>query len=165
MLRRVMMAGAAPIGPGHRYWRILISAPDGSTQYCGFTEAEFRGVAGGPDLKSIQTNNGACSASSEVNASNSAWMGSDGRLTHGWLSNTASASWWRFDFGSASQVGVKVADVKQVAIRGSFNAPTASPCDFSVQWSDDGTSWTTALTVTGQSGWTGASDIRAFDIP
>lgn len=165
MLRRVMMAGNPPAGSGHRYWRILISLPDGSSLYCGFTEIEFRESAGGPDAKSAQSGNGAASASSEVNTSNGAWMGSDGRLTHGWLSNTASASWWSFDFGNASQVGIKVADVKQVAIRGSFNAPAASPRDFSVQWSDDGAAWTNALTVTGQTGWTGASDIRVFDIP
>lgn len=165
MLRRVMMAGGSPAAAGHRYWRIHITAPDGSTQYCGFTEIELRGTAGGSDLKSVQSNNGACIASSEVNSSNGAWMGSDGRLTHGWLSNTAGASWWRFDFGHALQVGVKVADVRQVAIRGSFNAPAASPRDFKIQYSDDGAAWTDALVVAGQTGWTGATDIRLFDIP
>jgi len=164
MLRRVMIAGS-PVTLGHRHWRISVSAPAGSTSYIGFTEIELRGTSGGLDLMSTQTMNGAASVSSEINASNAAWMAADGRMTHGWLSGSASPAWWKYDFGSPLNTGPAIADVKQVAIYGSFNAPDASPRDFQIQWSDDGSAWTTVLSVTGQTGWTGASDIRLFDIP
>ena len=164
MLRRVMIAGST-VTLGHRYWRISVSAPAGSTSYIGFTEIELRGTSGGPDLMSAQTVNGAASASSEINASNGAWMAADGRMTYGWLSESASPAWWKYDFGSPLNAGPAIADVKQVAIYGSYNAPNASHKDFQIQWSDDGSAWTTVLSVTGQTGWTGASDIRLFDIP
>jgi len=162
----------ASAGPSaHRYWRIVISANDGNTQYFGFTEVELRGSVGGSDLMSTQTGVGAATAAREVNNSNAAWRGADGSLTSGWLGTippvgiTPENGWWQYDFGNPSQVGVSTADVRQIVIHGSFNAPTASPRDFTLQWSDDGTTWTTALTVAGQTGWTGASDARTFDVP
>lgn len=164
-LRRMMMAGGGSAPSAHRYWRINVSANSGSTQYTGFTEIEFRGSVGGPDLIPVQSSNGPASASTRVNDSNAAWMAADNRMTHGWLSNTSAASWWRYDFGHPLNTGPTVANVRQVAIYGSYNAPNASPKDFTIEWSDDGVAWTVALAVTGQTGWTGASDVRVFDIP
>lgn len=159
MLRRMMMAvSSATPQVGHRYWRVNVTAPDGSPSYIGFTEMQMRNQSG-DNLIPIQSSDLMVAASSEVNASNASWMAADGNLSTGWLSNTASTSWWRFDFTPSSP------DIRQLAIRGSFNAPDASPRDFTLQWSDDLLSWTTVLTVTGQTGWTGASDIRTFSVP
>ena len=171
MLRRMMMAGGSSSGPAHRHWRILISANDGSPSYIGFTEIELRSTLGGADFTVPQANDtSAARASSRVNPSNSAEKACDNSNTSGWLSSDASPpEEWRYDCGNAGHTGNAAEIVKQVLIRGSFNAPSASPKDFLIQWSDDPsnppTSWTTALTVTGQTGWTGASDARTFDLP
>lgn len=73
--------------------------------------------------------------------------------------------WWKYDFGHAGHTGSPTADVKQILIRGSHNVPSGSPKDFQLQWSDNNSTWTTVLTVTGQTGWTGASDARTFNVP
>ena len=160
-----MAANAA--SASHRYWRILISAVDGSTLYAGFTEIELRGSVGGANLLSVQTAVGAATGSRDVTLSNSAWRAADLSNTSGWLCSlvpTPFPQWWKYDFGHASHIGSPTADVKQVVIKGSYNAPNASPKDFMLQWADDDITWTTVMTVTGQTGWTGASDVRTFNV-
>lgn len=166
LMRRFGQPAAA--SSAHRYWRILITATDTSTVYAGFTEIELRGSVGGANLMSVQSANGAALSSGDVNGSNAAWRAADGSNTSGWLAPlpmTPFPQWWRYDFGHASHVGSPTADVRQVLIRGSHNVPGASPEDFQLQWSDNNSTWTTVLTVTGQTGWTGASDARTFNVP
>lgn len=166
LMRRFGQPAAA--SSAHRYWRILITATDSSTVYAGFTEIELRGSVGGANLLSVQAGNGVALSSRDVNGSNAAWRAADGSNTSGWLADlpmTPFPQWWRYDFGHASHVGSPTADVRQVLIRGSHNVPGASPEDFQLQWSDDNSTWTTVLTVTGQTGWTGASDARTFNVP
>jgi hypothetical protein len=160
--------GGAPPATSHRYWRIYITANDGNATFFGATEFEMRGSVGGANLLSILTGAGPATASGETNASNAAWRASDNSNTSGWLANVAGGGlpgWWKYDFGHAGHTGPSTADVKQILIRGSFNAPTGSPKDFQLQWSDNNSTWTTVLTVTGQTGWTGASDARTFNVP
>lgn len=156
------------VATSHRYWRVVISAVDGSTGFAGFTEIELRGSVGGANLLVVQTIGGAASASRAVNSSNAAWRATDLSNTSGWLADlpvTPFPQWWKYDFGNAAHTGSPTANVRQILIRGSYNVPTASPKDFVLQWSDDNTSWTTVMTVTGQTGWTGASDARTFNVP
>lgn len=166
MMRRF---GAPQSGAsGHRYWRIWITAVDGNTQYSGFTEIEMRGSIGGANLLTVQTTGGAASSSSNINSSNAYWRATDLSNTSGWLAADdpiPNPEWWKYDFGNAGHTGSPTADVKQILIRGSYNVPTASPKDFQLQWSDDNSTWTTVLTVTGQTGWSGASDARTFNVP
>ena len=171
MLRRTMMAGA-PGPTAHRYWRVRITANDGSAQYFGFTEIEMRGSIGGANLLTILNSgtgpSGPATANSEVNASNAAWRATDASTTSGWIGNVPGGGlpgWWKYDFGHAGHSGPSTASVRQIMIRGSHNAPTGSPRDFTLQWSDDNSAWTTVLTVTGETSWTGASDARTFNVP
>lgn len=150
-------AGATP----HRYWRVLITQNDGDGSYCGMTELELRGTAGGADLTTPTNANIHSSASSTVNSENTAAEAFNDHLASGWLSNTPGSSWLRWDFVSQG-LGPQV--VAEVAIRGSWNVPAASPRNFQIQWSDNGTAWTTVRTVTGETGWTGASDLRVFTL-
>lgn len=151
-------------GSTHRYWRIRITANDGSPVYNGFTEIELRGTPGGPDLTVPQANAQAATAISEINGANAAELAVDNNATTGWLSNGAGVGdWWRYDFGHPS-AGSTTADIQQISIAGSWNVPSASPKDFTLQWSDDNSAWTTVMTVTGQTGWTGASDVRVFTV-
>lgn len=158
---------SGPPAVAHRYWRLLISAVDGSTGFAGFTEIEFRATVGGPSLFTTQTSAvGPVSRSREANLSNAAWRGADLSNTSGWLTDLGIAlpHWWSYDFGHAGHVGAASVDVKQVVIKGSYNAPTGSPKDFVLQWSDDKVAWNTVMTVTGETGWTGASDVRTFNV-
>lgn len=159
--------GAGP-STFHRYWRILITATDSSAVYAGFTEIEMRGSIGGANLLTVQTTGGAASSSTNINSSNAEWRATDLSNTSGWLAAndpSPNHAWWKYDFGNALHIGSPTADVRQVLIRGSHNVPGASPEDFQLQWSDDNTTWTTVMTVTGQTGWTGASDARTFNVP
>ena len=53
--------------------------------------------------------------------------------------------------------------VVKVAIMGDIGTPTYCPKDFTIDWSDDGSAWTTALTVTNQINW-GSYERRTYDI-
>lgn len=155
----------------HRYWRVHITANDGNTSFIGFTEIELRAAPAGADQTKSQSTFGAASASSAINTDNRASNVVDGSTVDGWLSSTGTfPQWWQYDCGHAGHTGggapnAPTIAVKQIAITGSWNAPDASPKDFTLQWSDNGSDWTTALTVAGQAGWTGASDVRVFSLP
>ena len=158
-------AGALFVPTGHRYWRVNITANNGHASQCGFTEIELKTSLGGPDITATGASTGAATASSQVNSSNRPPLAVDDNTGTGWLAN-ATTGWWRYDCQHADHlaIGQPFEDVVQITIRGSWNAPTASPQNFTLDWSDDNVSWTTVMTVTGETGWTGASDIRTFDV-
>ena len=54
--------------------------------------------------------------------------------------------------------------VLKVAVMGDPATPGNSPRDFTIDWSDNGTAWTTALAVTNQTAWFNY-ERRYFDIP
>jgi len=143
----------APAGPGaHRYWRIFVTANNGSS-FVGLTEAFLLDAAG---VNRTQQNTiGAAMASSELNPDNSAFDAFNDSLFSGWLSSSASfPQWVRFDFGSPNApLPRQPVELKQITVFPSWNVLAASPRDFQLQWSDDDVAYTTALTVTNQTGW------------
>lgn len=161
-------AGLGIVGPSgaptptYRHFRLKITANDGSASFCGCTEIELHSTIGGADFTAIAGH--AISATSEINGDNVATNAFDNNLTSGWLSATAATSSIMYD--NNTQV-----PFAEIVIRGSWNAPSASPKDFTVSVSnltspdinDDG-DWTTVITVTGETGWTGASDARTFQV-
>lgn len=141
-----------------RYWRVYITANDGSGSYIGMTEIELKDTLGGSDLTSAALASTNALASSEVNGSNTAAMAFDNSSSKGWLGWLA-PQWIRWDFGPGNDK-----TIRQITIRGSWNAASASPKDFLLQGSGNGTDWTTVMTVTGQTGWSGGSDVRIFTV-
>jgi hypothetical protein len=144
----------APAGPGaHRYWRIFITANNGSPSFVGLTEALLLDAAG--VNRTLLTGLGPALASSELNADNRAFDAFNNSLASGWLSNGgALPQWVRFDFGNVNAPLPRLpVELKQITVFPSWNALSASPRDFALQWSDDDINWTTALTVTNQTGW------------
>ncbi len=143
-------------GPGaHRYWRILITANNGNASFIGLGEIRMFNSAA---VNRIQTNTAVtpARASSEVNAANRAYNAFDNNTTtSGWLSATATPPQWvRWDFqATGAAPPIAAVEVKDITIFPSHNALDASPNAFQLQWSDDDSSWTTALSVTGQTGW------------
>lgn len=156
-------------GPGvgaHRYWKLNITANDGSALYMGLTELQLFDTSG---VNRTAGSSGTLwvSSSGEINASNQHVNAVDGNLVDsGWLSAVAaSPQFISFDTQLAgAPVPVGPYEVSKIRIYGSHNVPSASPRDFQLQWSDNGTDWTTVLSVTGQSGWA-ANEMREFFVP
>lgn len=152
-------------GPGaHRYWRLRITASE-SASFHGMTELRLfdrDGVLVSGYNSSGGT--GSVSGSSSINGANIDYQAFDGNLTStGWLSATAGTEHIKQDMQhSSSVIGVPV-EIKDVHIYGSWNSPSSSPKDFTLQWSDDDSSWTDALTVTGETGWA-ANELRTFAV-
>lgn len=154
--RGLLLGGSATPVVAARYWRIFINASDGGP-FAGFTRIQMATSLGGINLIVAQIANvdPPLLGSSEINGSNAVYMASDAILTDGWLAATNANEWWSYDF---------IADqaIASVVITGSFNSPSSSPKDFLIESSPDRSTWTTIHTVTGQTGWTGATDVRTF---
>lgn len=139
-IQRVDDAAAAG---AHRYWRILVNAIQ-SGAYVSIVEMEMRESIGGADA----TGSGTAAASSTYTAEGAtAAKAFDNVTTYpGWTNNADGAGCWlSYDFG----LGV-TKQIVEVTIRvrndGFYaQAPTA----FSIQWSDDNSSWTTSWSASG----------------
>lgn len=160
----IMAVSGGGGGAAHRYWRLRITAPDGSASYMGASEVAFLNDHGDP----FNIPTGATAAmfgSSILNGGNSIAQAFDRVANSGWLSATAATPQHvGFDFqGTGASPSAPVA-VRGIRIYGSHNIPTSSPKDFDVQWSDDGVTYTTHFSVTGSTGWA-AQEAREFFDP
>lgn len=144
-----------PDPDAHRFWRLNVTAANG---FGGISVARIEYLRNGVD-NAVFYNNDTGPSTTFFNGSFHPRNAYDTDLATRHLTN-GFPTLTQFDFG----VGFKRA-VDQVALTGQNQSnQTASPRDFTVQWSDDGTNWTTVLTVTNQTGWT-TSERRVFDIP
>lgn len=140
----------------HTYWRIYVTANNGNTsaQKCGIEEVEMRASIGGAD----QCTGGTPSASSQSAGFEASKAFDDSTATQ-WICNSSEASppWWlRYQFASA-------VDVAEVSIIPPTTL-TRAPKDFDIQYSDDGSSWTTWLAVTGITDWA-LHTAKTFSLP
>lgn len=143
--------------PSARYWRIYVTDTEtADTYFTSIAEIQMRATLGGSD----QCSGGTASASS-VDGSNTAAKAFDNNSSTVWLSEAAETGpqWIRYDFGSATTVAQVVIQA-QILSSGAARAPV----DFLIQYSDDGTSWTTAHDVRSSVDWT-SNETRTFDIP
>lgn len=142
-------------GSGHRYWRAYITAGNGAT---ATSAAEFglRDTVGG---SSIATG-GTPSASTEFNSSFDAAKAFDGNPSTLWsaASNSGFPAWLAYDFGTA----VDIVEVSYTC----RNDAVANQAwrNFSIQYSDDNSTWTTSWSVTNQTGWS-LGETRVFTKP
>ena len=146
----------APAGESHLYWRIYITATDSADAYkAQITEMEYRATLGGAD----QATGGTAAASSTYPGSSPADAFDDDAIVS-WVSASGAAlpQWLQYQFASAVEVA-------QVAITSGDSASRAdrAPNDFLIEYSDDGSSWTTALSVTGEPDW-GVTETRLYSI-
>jgi hypothetical protein len=130
---RMRNANASPYG-SHRYWRVFSSANNGNSTQTGIADVEFRSTAGGSDLTGSGTALSGGSGS-DVSAPSGAY---DGDLNNGWVRSATSSVWIGYDFGSA----VAVAEVQLRALN---TSPDRNIKTGTVDYSDDGTNWTTAF--------------------
>ncbi len=123
----------------HAYWRVNVTA---SNSHCSAWEIEMAAAIGGPD----QCTGGTAIASSNHASSGGAATAFDGVLADpGWYSGSGTSGWIGYQFASP----VRVAEVR-IAARMSYSQ---SFRDFTIQYSDDGSSWFTAATYTNQTSW------------
>jgi hypothetical protein len=125
----------------HSYWRVNVSAIGGGF-YVQIAEVEMRATTGGAD----QCNGGTAIASVQAapagdafdNTQTTAWRGSAGPVLPAWIG---------YHFTSA--VSVTEYTLANTSTADSPRMPTA----WTLEYSDDGTTWTVADTRTGQTGW------------
>lgn len=127
----------------HAYWRVNVSANNGAV-HLSVADLEFRASIGGAD----QCSGGTPVYSSQTGGSSDGWAvcAFDAVTNSGWVTNATSTGYIGYNFASAVQVA-------QVAITGSWDSPTRSPKDFTIEHSDDGSAWTVLGTVTNQTSW------------
>jgi hypothetical protein len=149
-------AAQADVHPTARYWRIYVTANDGTT-YSEVNAIEMSTSAFGANIAT----GGTPIASSAFGASVAA-NAFDGSLTTAWTSaTTALPQWVGYDFGAGNHKTIRA-----IGIWGSNSGyTTRSPKNFDVQYSADGVTWMTAWSVTNSTGW-GANEYRFFpDMP
>lgn len=136
----------------HLYWRINVTANNGSTTMLTIAEVQMRAVSGGAD----QCTGGTATASSSESG-NPPSLAVDDSVFSTWaalFSNTT--GWWQYQFASA-------VDVVEYTIQGSNSVNERAPKDWTLEYSDDGSSWTVADTRTGETGWTDGQ-VRTYSI-
>lgn len=144
----------------HRYWRIYINTlpiwPGGTDGGIG-VQANLDSVAmaaspGGPD----QIGSGTPSAASLADVTSDpgvvpagSWTSDgEGRYPPDYLpTHDAVPTWWSYDFGLA----VSLAEVRINAVPNAYGV--RGPGDFDLQYSDDGTVWTTAKSFSAGTTW------------
>lgn len=124
---------AGPYG-SHRYWRVFSTTNNGNATDTGIAEIEFRGSVGGSDL----TGSGTAISGGSGSDTGAASTAFDNLTNNGWVRSATSSVWIGYDFGSA----VAVAEVQLTALA---TNPDRNITAGSVDWSDDGSTWTTAF--------------------
>lgn len=137
----------------HAYWRVLVSTNNGYA-YTNLVELMFDGA---------QATGGSPVFSSQYDATWSAEKAFDGVVAgdFGWSSviNDIAGAYIGYAFAAPRSVGSVT-----IVARTSGAGLTGMPKDFAIQSSDDGATWTTEWSVTGQTGWT-ANETRTFTRP
>lgn len=133
----------------HRYWRICVTSnAAGGSGSAGdadvtLTDVELRTAAGGSDA----TGSGSASANN-ARFGSSAAAAFDTQPYTFWKFTADASNWLKYDFGAGNDK-----DIVEVALTCGL-ATGFAPRDFTVQWSDDASAWTTVMTVTGATEWT-----------
>ncbi len=141
---------SVPVVAPHTYWRIRYLSTE-INSYCSAGEIEMAATVGGAD----QCVGGAAIASTSG-------PGGDKSLA---FNNSTSSAWYTFNppdyIGYQFPAPVTVASLRFTAETGTAVSPTASPKDFNIEYSDNGTDWAIAASFIGQTGWT-AGETRTF---
>jgi hypothetical protein len=128
---------AAGGGGGHRYWRINVSTNHGNAA-TNFVEVEMRETPGGSDVTGSGTASGGGGFTGGTAAS--AFDNNEGTA----YIPTGTSGWLKYDFGSGN-----AKDIVEVALKvndAGFATFAAAPKDFTIEWSDDDSSWTVSET-------------------
>ena len=126
---------------GHKYWRINISA---SNNWASVTEIEMASEVGGADL---------CSGGTAI--ASETYPGSDCNAAYAFDDATSGGNFWASNVSTSGWIGYSFASpVSIAAVRiWARVAYSQSPKDFSIQYSDDGVTYTTVKSYTNLTSW------------
>lgn len=138
---------AAPTLPTHRYWLLSITAANSdATGVVSIHNMILAESAGGPDVSTSAT----VTANSSQGGLGPARL-NDGDFTTNWVSAAgAFPRTIQVDFGATASNWKGIGEVRLSC--NSAWAPQA-PKDYTLAWSDDASTWTTVMTVTGETSW------------
>jgi hypothetical protein len=112
----------------HRYWRLYINSVVGAgNTYPNIGDVTMSGAGG----NLIGTGTAFASATTFGAAADAV----DGNATSRWQGGQVLPQWWGYDFSAP-------VDVTGLTLTASYAAPTNNPLDWSLESSDDGTTWT-----------------------
>lgn len=119
------------------------------------------GVNQVPTMSSNTAPSGVASASS-VHSSSAAFRGFDGNTavgdgTNDWLTNAVATGWLQYQFTAAKTIAT-------YRITSGNGQAARAPRNFTLQGSNNGSSWTTIDTRTDQTGWTAGGETRTYTV-
>jgi hypothetical protein len=139
----------------HAYWRLNITANNGSPNNVTIAEMQYRTTVGGSNVATggtaTATNNLSGYAPSQA---------FDGNASTFWVSNTGPTVYLAYHFTSA----VAIVEYTMAARNDNAAYLPDTPKNWTLDFSDDGATWTTLATVTGQASW-GLGEVRTFEVP
>jgi hypothetical protein len=141
----------------HRYWRLYITANNGSS-YCNLTELWLCTAIGGASVAANAGGTATASSSAFGWTPNYAFDGVS-NVDNGWHSAAQGFPMWlQYDFGAGNDK-----DIIEFGItsRNPTSAATDTPKDFKLQYSDDGATWTDKFSIVSQTSW-GGYETRRF---
>lgn len=163
-MARIAQSHRSSVAPvvGHRYWRLNMTAGNGAT-YADVSMLRLKTVAGGAQAatggvataKNYQNGFEAINAFTPNNAATP-------DNTNFWSSYPSNfPQWLQYAMASRSILAVVEYDVEFDVI---YNEPKgAAPKNWTLQYSDNGSTWTTADTRINQTSWTNG-DTRTFTV-
>lgn len=134
----------------HRYWRIYITANTSGGPHLDISEIQMRTAIGGADV----TGSGTASASSELSPFFAANAFDNNTATTWYTPAVNIPAWVKYDFGAGNDK-----DIIQVAL--TCWAAGEMARDFEVQYSDDNSTWTGAMFLSNEVGWS-ANETRLY---
>jgi F5/8 type C domain len=135
----------------HRYWRIMMNASAGNA--FSLAEIQFRTVAG----VSRPFSGGTASAYNSYPGYPPA-QATDGDNATFWSSSDATPGDWKYDYGVGN--AIDVVEIMITSRNDSFY--TQTPTSFTLQWSDDGSTWTSMMPISAS--WSSPTQTQAFAV-
>jgi hypothetical protein len=141
-------------GDSYRYFRLDITANNGANNL-NISEFEVRTSAGGA---SVLTGGTPSASENTFPSTNGPEKAFDGSSTTFWATAASSTTGWlQYDLGLGNEV-VAAEYAVQIA-----TSTTRTPRDFTLQGSNDGSSWTVLDTRTSET-WTSAAQKKVFTV-
>ena len=142
-----LVLGGVSAAAGFQYWKLNITAINSGANVA-LTLIELK--SGGVNQIPAMTSNTAPSPNVitfTAETSNKAFHAVDQNAgTFGWAPSFVNPTFWMINFGAGNKI---TADT--LVLKNHTGTATVSPSDFTLQVSNDGVSFTTVLTVSGQS--------------
>lgn len=143
----------------YQYYRLDVTANNGSAIYMAVAELELRGTSGEDLTSPADALAGAATASSFANSQNAPRMAFDGSDVDKWTAN-GTTGWLQYGFTEPKKV-------VSMALMGQYSGgdqASFAPRDFTLSGSNSPSGpWTTMITRVGETTW-GAAEIRVFDL-